>query len=43
LRCTPSKPTGIKKARFAIGMKLAMRIVASLDHPVRDFIYAATW
>jgi len=43
LRCTPSQLTGIGKARFAIGMRLAMRIVVWLDRPARDFIYAATW
>jgi hypothetical protein len=43
LRCTPSQLTGIRRARFAIGMKLAMRIVVWLDRPARDFIYAANW
>ena len=43
LRCTPSQLSGIKRARFAIGMRLAMRIVTWLDRPARDFIYAANW
>ena len=43
LRCTPSQLSGIKRARFAISMKLAMRIVRWLDCPARDFIYAANW
>ncbi len=43
LRCTPSQLCGIKRARFAIGMRLAMRIVTWLDRPARDFIYAANW
>jgi hypothetical protein len=43
LHCTPSQLTGIKTARFAIGMRLAMRIVVWLDRPARDFIYAARW
>jgi hypothetical protein len=43
LRCTPSQLTGIRKARFAIGMRLAMRIVAWLGRPARDFIYVAGW
>lgn len=43
LRCTPSQLSGIKRARFAVGMKLAMRIVTWLDRPARDFVYAANW
>ena len=43
LGCTPSQLTGIGRARFAIGMRLAMRIVMWLDRPARDFIYAANW
>jgi hypothetical protein len=43
LRCTPSQISGVKRARFAIGMRLAMRIVTWLDRPARDFIYAARW
>jgi len=43
LGCTSSQLTGIRRARFAIGMKLAMRIVLWLDRPARDFIYAANW
>lgn len=43
LRCTSSQISGIKRARFAISMKLAMRIVPWLDRPARDFIYAANW
>jgi hypothetical protein len=43
LRCTPSQLTGIRTARFAIGMRLAMRIVAWLGRPARDFIYVAGW
>lgn len=43
LRCTASQISGIKRARFAISMKLAMRIVHWLDCPARDFIYAANW
>jgi hypothetical protein len=33
LQCTPSQLSGIRRARFAIGMKLAMRIVAWLHRP----------
>jgi hypothetical protein len=43
LRCTPSQLTGIRKARFAIGMRLAMRIVAWLERPAASFVYAAKW
>jgi hypothetical protein len=43
LRCTASQLSGIKRARFAIGMTLAMRIVLWLDCPARDFVYAANW
>jgi hypothetical protein len=43
LHCTPSQLSGIRRARFAIGMKLAMRIVTWLDRPARDFVYAANW
>jgi hypothetical protein len=43
LQCTPSQISGIKRARFAIGMRLAMRIVTWLDRHARDFIYAARW
>lgn len=43
LHCTPSQLSGIKRARYAIGMRLAMRIVTWLNRPARDFIYAAKW
>ena len=43
LQCTPSQLSGIKRARFAIGMRLAMRIVTWLDRPARDFVHAASW
>jgi hypothetical protein len=43
LHCSPSQLSGIKRARFAIGMRLAMRIVAWLDRPARDFVHAAKW
>jgi hypothetical protein len=41
LQCNPSQLTGIKRALFAIGMRLAMRIVTWLDRPARDFVHAA--
>ena len=43
LRCTANQLTGIRTARFAIGMTLAMRIVRWLDRPAATFIYAAEW
>jgi hypothetical protein len=43
LRCTPNQLTGIRRARYAINMKLAMRIVQWLDRPSVDFIYLARW
>jgi hypothetical protein len=43
LQCTPSQLTGLRTARFATNMNLAMRIVQWLDRAAADFIYAATW
>jgi hypothetical protein len=43
LRCTANQLTRIRTARFAIGMKLAMRITQWLRHPANTFIYAAKW
>ena len=43
LKCTPNQLTGIRTARFAIGMKLAMNIVQWLGRPAADFIYAGEW
>ena len=43
LGCTPNQLTGLRTARFATNMNLAMRIVQWLDRPAADFIYAARW
>jgi hypothetical protein len=43
IRCTPSQLTGIRTARYAINMKLAMRIVQWLERPAADFIYQGRW
>ena len=43
LGCTQSQLTGIKTARFAIGMRLAMRITQWLGRPASEFIYTARW
>jgi hypothetical protein len=41
--CTPSQLTGLRTAKFATGMNVAMRIVQWLDRPAADFVYAAQW
>ena len=43
LRCTDHQLRGLRTARFAIGMKLMMRIVQWLERPAAAFIYAARW
>jgi hypothetical protein len=43
IRCSESQLTGIRTARYAIGMKLAMRIVLWLERPAATFIDAAQW
>lgn len=43
LRCTPSQLTGLRTARYATGMGLAMAITQRLRRPASDFIYAANW
>lgn len=43
LACTPSQLTGLRTARFATGMDLAMRIVQWLGRPAADFVYPARW
>jgi hypothetical protein len=43
LCCTQNQLTGVKTARFAIGMRLAMRITQWLARPASEFMYAARW
>ena len=43
LYATEHQLTGIRTARYAIGMKLAMRIVQWLERPASAFIYPAEW
>jgi hypothetical protein len=43
LKCTPSQLTGLKRAHFATGMRLAMRITQWLGRPAADFVYPSTW
>lgn len=43
IHCTPSQLTGLRTAKFATGMGLAVRITQALRRPAADFIYAADW
>ena len=43
LHCTPSQLIGLRTAKFATGMRLAMRITQALRRPAADFVYAADW
>jgi hypothetical protein len=43
LGCQPGQLTGLKRARFATGMSLAMRIVQWVGRPAADFMYLARW
>ncbi len=43
LSCTQSQLTAIKTARFAIGMRLAMRITQWLAQPAAEYTYAVRW
>jgi hypothetical protein len=43
LRCSEHQLTGIRTARFAIGMKLMMRLVQWVEQPSTAFIYRARW
>jgi hypothetical protein len=43
LGCSPNQLTGLRTARFATSMDVAMRIVQWLDRPAADFIEPATW
>lgn len=43
LRCTEHQLTGIRRARFAVGMRLIMRITQWLERPAAAFIYPAEW
>jgi hypothetical protein len=43
LHCTTSQLTGLRTAKFATGMRLAMRIAQMLRRPVADFIEPASW
>jgi hypothetical protein len=43
LRCSPNQLSGLRTARYAISMTVAMRITQWLHRPAADFIYAAHW
>ena len=43
LRCQPGQLTGLKTARFATSMILAMRITQWVGRPAADFMYRARW
>ncbi len=43
LLCTPSQLRGLRTAKFATGVTLAMRIVQWFSRPAADFVYAAKW
>jgi transcriptional regulator with XRE-family HTH domain len=43
LGCTSNQLTGLRTARFATGMELAMRIAQWLGRPAADFVYAGKW
>jgi hypothetical protein len=43
LHCTPNQLTGLRIAKFATGMRLAMRITQALHRPAADFVYVAEW
>ena len=43
LGCSPNQLTGLRTARFATDMDLAMRIVQWIGRPAADFIYSAGW
>ena len=43
LGCSPSQLTGLRTAKYATTMDLAMRITQWLGRPAADFVYPATW
>jgi hypothetical protein len=43
LGCSPGQLTGLRTAKFATGMDVAMRIVQWLGRPAADFVYPARW
>ena len=43
LSCTPHQLTGLRTARFATSMRLAMQITQALHLPAAEFVYVADW
>ena len=43
LRCGPAQLTGLRTAKYATSLWLAMQITAWLDRPVADFVVATSW
>jgi hypothetical protein len=43
LHCSPNRLTGLRIAKFATSMGLAMRIIQALHRPAADFIDVAAW
>jgi hypothetical protein len=43
IRCTANQLSGLRTVKYAIGMRLAMRIVQWLEEPAATFIETATW
>jgi len=43
LGCSPHQLTGLRTAKYATGMDLAMKIVQWLGRPATDFVYPASW
>jgi hypothetical protein len=43
LACSPNQLTGLRTAKFATDMNLAMRIVQWIGQPAANFVYVATW
>jgi hypothetical protein len=43
LGCTPSQLSGLRTARFATGISLAMKIAQWTGQPAAHFVYAARW
>ena len=43
LGCSANQLTGLRTAKFATGMDLAMRIAQWMGRPAADFVYPAKW
>jgi transcriptional regulator with XRE-family HTH domain len=43
LDCSAGQLSGLPRIRYAISIRLAMRITRWLDRPACDFLFAAEW